>query len=79
VSGARGRRAHCKIRLTCLNSLETPGSSLSMRWPRRGLARVCFCPGAWQFFDDEHTTLSHRQITREGHCKGIVEIIPELP
>jgi hypothetical protein len=40
---------------------------------------VCFGPGAWQFFDDEHTTLSHWQITREGHCKGIVEIIPELP
>jgi uncharacterized protein DUF6932 len=29
--------------------------------------------------DDEQTTLSHWQITREGHYRGIVEIIPELP
>ena len=29
--------------------------------------------------DDEQTTLSHWQITREGHHRGIVEIIPELP
>jgi hypothetical protein len=29
--------------------------------------------------DDEHTTLSHWQITREGIYRGIVEIIPELP
>jgi hypothetical protein len=29
--------------------------------------------------DDEQTTLSHWQITREGPCRGIVEIIPELP
>jgi hypothetical protein len=29
--------------------------------------------------DDEQTTLSHWQITREGHPRGIVEIIPELP
>jgi hypothetical protein len=28
--------------------------------------------------DDEQTTLSHWQITREGHHRGIVEIIPEL-
>jgi hypothetical protein len=28
---------------------------------------------------DEQTTLSHWQITREGHHRGIVEIIPELP
>lgn len=29
--------------------------------------------------DDEQTTLSHWQITREGSYRGIVEIIPELP
>jgi hypothetical protein len=29
--------------------------------------------------DDEQTTLSHWQITREGYRRGIVEIIPELP
>jgi uncharacterized protein DUF6932 len=29
--------------------------------------------------DDEQTTLSHWQITREGHHRGIVEIVPELP
>jgi hypothetical protein len=29
--------------------------------------------------DDEQTALSHWQITREGHHRGIVEIIPELP
>jgi hypothetical protein len=29
--------------------------------------------------DDEQTTLSRWQITREGHYRGIVEIIPELP
>jgi hypothetical protein len=29
--------------------------------------------------DDEQTTLSHWQITREGCYRGIVEIIPELP
>ena len=29
--------------------------------------------------DDEETTVSHWQITREGHHRGIVEIIPELP
>jgi hypothetical protein len=29
--------------------------------------------------DDEQTTLSHWQITRAGHPRGIVEIIPELP
>jgi hypothetical protein len=29
--------------------------------------------------DDEQTTLSHWQITREGYHRGIVEIIPELP
>ena len=29
--------------------------------------------------EDEQTTLSHWQITREGHHRGIVEIIPELP
>jgi hypothetical protein len=29
--------------------------------------------------DDEQTTLSHWQITREGRYRGIVEIIPELP
>ena len=29
--------------------------------------------------DDEQTTLSHWQITREGYHRGIVEITPELP
>ena len=29
--------------------------------------------------DDEQTTLSHWQITREGYPRGIIEIIPELP
>ena len=29
--------------------------------------------------DDEQTTIAHWQITREGHDRGIVEIIPELP
>lgn len=29
--------------------------------------------------DDEPTTLSHWQITREGYHRGIIEIIPELP
>jgi hypothetical protein len=29
--------------------------------------------------EDEQTTLSHWQITREGYHRGIVEIIPELP
>ena len=29
--------------------------------------------------DDEQTMLSRWQITREGHYRGIVEIIPELP
>jgi hypothetical protein len=29
--------------------------------------------------DDEQTTLAYWQITREGHHRGIVEIIPELP
>jgi hypothetical protein len=29
--------------------------------------------------DDEQTTRSHWQITREGRYSGIVEIIPELP
>jgi hypothetical protein len=28
--------------------------------------------------DDEQTTLSYWQITREGHHRGIIEIIPEL-
>jgi len=27
--------------------------------------------------DNEQTTLAHRQITREGYDRGIVEIIPE--
>jgi Family of unknown function (DUF6932) len=29
--------------------------------------------------EDEQTTLSHWQITREGYHRGIVEITPELP
>jgi hypothetical protein len=29
--------------------------------------------------DEEQTTLSHWQITREGRYRGIVEIVPELP
>ena len=29
--------------------------------------------------DDEQTTLSYWRITREGHYRGIVEIMPELP
>jgi hypothetical protein len=29
--------------------------------------------------DDEETTLSYWQITREGYHRGVVEIIPELP
>jgi hypothetical protein len=29
--------------------------------------------------DDEQSTLSHWQITREGSYRGIVEIVPELP
>jgi hypothetical protein len=29
--------------------------------------------------DDEQTTLAYWQVTREGHHRGIVEIIPELP
>jgi hypothetical protein len=29
--------------------------------------------------DDEETALSHWQISRAGHHRGIVEIIPELP